>query len=253
LTTLNSVNRYSPQSVYNSNNKALTAEELDLVREYEEYLKHNDYIFKKLRGEIDAEDLDELIRPEKDPLNPRPFDNISRIIGMQIYNRNDLMNDITQKPVYNLPHQGFSINTKTNSITLGIGSKIPLGGHYLYIYDNIVSTFPSNYKSNKEDTGLKILMGVKNSNETKALEELIYGVESGNANWGTNSKMNSAILSLLMKMGVDTSRDFSINGVAFEVKDGIVQTKNYVAPQNEPLGFCYLNNLITRAYEQNLI
>jgi hypothetical protein len=65
--------------------------------------------------------------------------------------------------------------------------------------------------------------------------------------------MNDEILALVKKMGIDTGRDFTVNNTTFEIINGIVQTKGYSHAGSEKQGFEYLDGLLARAYEQNLM
>ena len=152
-------------------------------------------------------------------------------------------------PKLDLPHQGYSFNAASNSIKLGIGSKIPMDGFVLEI-DWLMAFRTLN--------GQRL---TSISSDVNALQGLIYAAISGNCRWGDATPPpdrvgndNSGTIAFLRKLGVDTSRDFSINGTVFEIKDGFLQTKGYVAPEQKPiLGFEGFSELLYRAKAQNLL
>ena len=78
---------------------------------------------------------------------------------------------------------------------------------------------------------------------------LWYASGRGNAGLShSNQNTNSNTIEFLEHSGVDISRPFSVNGTAFEVVDGAVQTVGYVSR----LGMDGLNHLVKRAYAQGL-
>ncbi len=248
-------NTQNTNKTVNSDNNKLTDDELSLAKKYKDYLDFNNAFKRLMQGEK-SDDINEQIVLSKQ--NPHQFEDVFKALGIVKIDQDSLFVDITQRPTYSLPEQGFHFNHADNSFTFGVGSNIPVGGYYLQVYENIIGVISSDYVQTSDDkTVLAKPLSVSESTSCKvnsrALDELIYGITSGNANWGNNMEMNRDILSLLGRIGIDTGKDFKINGVAFEVKDGIVQTKGYTTPKQEPMGYSYLNSLLAKAYEQHLM
>ena len=153
-------------------------------------------------------------------------------------------------PSYGLPRQGFSLNSATNSMTIGVGSRISMGHYSLHVLDFTVGAFTNDWRDPKD--GLTHL-GNTNSAYTRALDWLLRASSSGNAKM-PDRELNQDTLSLLNKIGIDTSRNFHINGTEFEVKNGVLQTVGFAheQPTRSVLGIEGLNQLVERAYAQNL-
>ena len=151
---------------------------------------------------------------------------------------------------YALPRQGFSLNAAANSITIGIGSRISMGHYSLHVLDFIVGAFTNDWRDPND--GFTHL-GNTNSAYTRALDWLLRASSSGNAKI-SDRELNQDTLSLLNKIGIDTSRNFRINGTEFEVNNGILQTEGFSheQPTRTVLGIEGLNQLVARAYAQNL-
>jgi len=130
----------------------------------------------------------------------------------------------------------------------------------LYVWDNMIGIYPSNYALNtnvKEKSERVLLVGdsrIAGINGS-AFMELIWAVTNGNgARWESDNEMGHEVLSLLKKMGIDTTREFTVNGIRFLHKDGAFQTLNYAKPMEAAKkGTEYLNDLLIKAYERNSI
>ena len=150
---------------------------------------------------------------------------------------------------FNLPKQGYSVNSTLNAITIGIGSKVPMDGYHLWVFEFMVGAV-KNGTQPPPDTAW---YSDTTSPYVLVLNRLLGAVSSENSSWANDPEMNRATLSFLRKLGVDTGRDFKINDIVFEVIDGIIQTKGYVAPQPRRfLGEDGLNKLVEKAYAKNI-
>jgi len=67
------------------------------------------------------------------------------------------------------------------------------------------------------------------------------GLMNGNANWGHNIELNNNIISMLDKIGIDTSKEFFINGVSFSIVNGVLQTNGNGVSSGQNSGIPYLN------------
>ena len=240
-------------------NSKLTAEELALAKEYEAYLEFNDIINRNMRGE-GTEETEAYIRNLKEnyEIYKNQFKNVQRAMGINILDPEDLnLVDITNLPAFNLPDGGFQINKAANSMTIGIGSLIHIGNRTLSIMNNYIGIYDKDKKTSNE-YGSGIIIRAQGApgladDYAMALRELLYAVGNKNANFGDNLPLNSQLLSLLRELGIDTSRDFTINDTQFEIHNGILQTKGYTPPEEIPSGHEYLNALLLKAYEQNMM
>jgi len=99
-----------------------------------------------------------------------------------------------------------------------------------------------------------------NWNAVSGLTELIHATTNGNGvRWDAREPAGQFafgnVIPLLNRMGIDTSRDFTVNGVRFEVSNNVIQTRNFTAPQPDTptgMGIEGLKALVARAYEQNI-
>jgi hypothetical protein len=160
----------------------------------------------------------------------------------------------------NLPPGDFDIDKFANAVQIGMGSRIPMGRFSLHLFDDMIGAF-ENHVRNPKDAFDNNTGGVR-SVYPQALSWLLHAASTGNSSLNTSVGLldehdfNANVLSLLQKMGVDTSRDFSINGTDFEVHNGKVQTKGYTParnPNQQFLGAEGMQHLIERAYAQNLL
>jgi len=159
----------------------------------------------------------------------------------------------------NLPQGEFIFDQFENAVKIGMGSRIPMGRFSLHLFDGIIGAF-ENHIRNPQDAA--DTTGRVRSVYPQALSWLLHAASTGNSSLNTSTgllnehDLNSNVLSLLQKMGVDTSRDFSINGTTFEVCGGKVQTKGYTParnPNQQFIGAEGMQHLIARAYAQNLL
>ena len=149
---------------------------------------------------------------------------------------------------FNLPQQGFSFNSATNRITIGVGSRVPMNGYHLQVFENIVGAISNNARTCRD------LVSDTYSRYSSALQDILSAIsEGGEHSWARKSDhmLNRNAISLLQSLGVDTSRTFWINDTAFEVRNGALQTRGFTqAPP--PMGPEGLVRLVERAYAQNL-
>ncbi|MCL1883439.1 MAG: hypothetical protein FWF81_06795 [Defluviitaleaceae bacterium] len=152
---------------------------------------------------------------------------------------------------FNLPRQDFNFDEIANAIIMGIGSRIQMGHYQLHVLDYKVAAFTNDWRDPRDGS---VQLGNTVSAYTQPLEWLLRASESGNASLAYEKEINTNALSLLKKMGVDTSRAFSINGTMFEIRNGVIQTKNFTPQQpRQLLDVDGLNRLVERAYAQGLL
>lgn len=234
----------------------LTREEKALVDEYVEYKEFCDHLldgFTLLKdGEVaeEKESKGPIKRPDK---HFSEFSNVLKCFGITIGNMSDVK---AHNPTENLEIGEFTFDSKNNSVTFGIGSSIKLGDYVVDIIDGNIVSYP--YGTNPYDENGRLIytktppiVPVGFDLDTHGIGQLIDAINKGNISFSVDEKANERVLSAIKYMGIDTSRPFTINGTAFEVVDGIVQTKDYV--EEIPKTMEYLQFLMARAYEQNII
>jgi len=149
--------------------------------------------------------------------------------------------NIPPVPAFNLPNSAFSFNAASNSINIGIGSRIQMEGYFLEVLENSVVALSGNGAVSSEG-----------SSSAVALNSLLRGV-GVDASWGYDTHSLQQTLNFLEKIGVDTNRPFFINGTQFELQGGKLRTVGQTAQQDLQFwGFEGLNRLVARAYAQNL-
>jgi len=128
--------------------------------------------------------------------------------------------NIPQVPDFNLADQNFSFNAATNTINIGIGSKIQMNGYCLEVLENsVVSRF---YDGSVCEKGAPSAI---------ALSSLLRGL-GVDASWGYDEHTKQTVMNFLEKLGVDTSRPFFINGTQFEMRDDKLYTVGQTAKQD---------------------
>lgn len=152
---------------------------------------------------------------------------------------------------FSLPRQNFNFDEIANAIIIGIGSRIQMGRYQLHVLDYTVGAFTNDWRDPRDGS---VQLGNTVSAYTRPLEWLLRASESGNASLADEQELNTDAFSLLQKMGVDTSRPFSINGTMFEIRNGVIQTKGFSPQQpRQLLSADDLNNLVKRANAQGLL
>lgn len=229
----------------------LTEEEISLAKEFKDYLEYSSSLNEQAeRGYLTEEDKVEIA---KSKTNPNRFRNVIETMGVNFINPYELPTQMGEEPSFDIPQGNVSINREDNSINLARGGRININGGYIYIADGHISTFPNNMVFGGDLTEETCYNDFAGKGYIPAIKGLINAVEKGNSRFSEEG--SEKILSLLSnEMGIDTSKDIKINGVTFEVVDGCLQTKGYVEPEKEKvLGRDYLQNILERAYEQNLL
>ncbi|MCL1842639.1 MAG: hypothetical protein FWF79_02380 [Defluviitaleaceae bacterium] len=163
------------------------------------------------------------------------------------------------KTFMDIPQGEFSFSEFANALLIGMGSKIPMGHFNLHVYDNTVGAFQNHVSNPQIDSAGRV-----RSAYTQALNWLLHASKTGHSSLNTShspfnndTELNRNVLSLLQKMGVDTSRDFSINGTTFNVRNGRVETQGYTPfvnpnPIREYIGADGMRQIFARAHAQNL-
>ena len=85
--------------------------------------------------------------------------------------------------------------------------------------------------------------------ESWAPDELDLMIDGGSGAYIRNQNT----LSFLEQLGVDISRTFWINDTAFELRNGFLQTVGFHRDESKPMGRDGLNQLVKRAYKQNML
>ena len=115
------------------------------------------------------------------------------------------------QPFHTYQHQGY--NPINNSINIGVGNRFDLGnGYRLTVRDDCV--WGEGY-------------GCGSSADDEKMNKLVYGVNAlvhfADQQWFSSMIDESStpmVLQFLNELGVDTSKEFTINGTKCEVKDG---------------------------------
>ena len=173
--------------------------------------------------------------------NPGSFKNVWNVMGIQFIDPTNLFVDIGNLPDFRLPERGFNLCTASNSFNFGVGSSIPLrsGGRVEVSANSAVLHLPHSHF---------VFPGF--------LEIIHAATYENGVRWDTACRASGASaqskLNVLRDVGIDTTRDFSINGVKFTVSGSVVQSSNFSPPPPPKDGNLFLRNLLARAYEQNL-
>ena len=229
----------------NLGSSLLTDEEAALANAYKNYLDWGQLACQELRAERNSGiAVSDELRKYFEMAKAGAFDCVM-----------DLMNTYSTCPItgltithigkqpYNLPEQGFRLDAERNAMYIGVGTRFVVRNDPKY--DDVFLSIDdcSVGQTRYDQTDIKYAL---------ALDALIKGIMSGNANWGNNAKMNDDIIAMLNRIGLDTGREFYVNDVSLSVNGGILQT-NGNAQNSNPFGTPYLNALLTKAYEQNMI
>jgi uncharacterized protein (DUF2267 family) len=225
--------------------RPLDDKELYLAKGYVAIEHASSMVARAIKGE-QGEDFEAQLREAMAEM--RKYPDFFKLTG-QVFDCPQDFVDVNNLPSFNLSNQSYSVNRTTNSMTIGIGSVVNLDGYSFYVGDNRVELIFGD--SLNASTGYSD----SNNNLAHALRELLWAAGYGKANFSDNSDLSNSMLTLLRKMGIDTNRDFRINDTVFEVKNGAVQTKEYTKIDSDlPLNpYAYLNAIVFKAYEQNLL
>lgn len=232
-------------------NIPLTDEELDLAKEFKDYLDYSSSLSDIAKNGYISEEDREKISKSKSTQNR--FNNVISAMGVNFINPYEAPPQMGEEPSFEIPKGNASINSFENSINLTRGGRINISGGYIYIADGHVSTFPNNMVFGGDLTEETCYYDYTRKGYSNSIKALIGAVESGNSRF--TKEVSDNVLNLLSsEMGIDITKDIKINGVEFEVVDGCLQTKGYVKPEEEKsLGSDYLQGLLEKAYEQNLL
>lgn len=248
-------NQYKTNATQNkSENTNLTEDEVTLAKEYEEYIEFNRLFTEAFNKEQNGEVLDDACGVLKDYKDRgKDFKNVFKAIGIQIFDTT--VRDLTNRPTFNIPEGRTRIDVANNSLTLARGGRINVQNGYIYIAQNHVSVFSNDHKFNTNPdnvlTEKNLLADQLDSGYSGIIMSLIDAVDTKNVRF-TEEATEKALKLLGEEMGLNTNKPMYINGVVFEVVNGRLQTKGYTEPEQYD-GFSYLNNLLQKAYEQNII
>jgi len=262
-----SVQNYNPFQVYpmykNASNVTvlgnapLTDQELSLAKDYQDFLEWGRLSGLAIRAAKDAGEgvsveMPDELRQYFDKAKAGGFDNVMNHLHKMSYS--PLFGTIFEGYDYDLPNQGFQLNAANNSISFGVGSVIAVHNAnrdiYLRVYNDTLGYIHPDDYMNGTYTG--VYNPGTNIDYLHVFSSLIEGLKYGNANWSHNVDLNNDILQMLKQIGIDTSKEFSINNKTFSVIDGVVQTTGN-GPSGTQFGAAYLNALLTKAYEQNML
>jgi len=265
MSTIQSYNPYQYHPIYTNSKSTtvlddtlLTEKEIALANEYNDYLKMAQVTKKVLEIMANNGTMSDELKAEKrmyhEKMREGAFENVF-----------NMMNHKTTCPVtgitiihvggqpYDLPAQDFKLNTANNSMTFGIGSVIPVRDPNSTVYLHVMDTSVGYLSPEELKSGI-YYSHYRPKTEIEydmAFDALINGIMGGNANWGHNMKLNDDIITMLERLGIDTSKDFSINDVSFSVKNGVLHATSN--KNGNYFGTSYLNALMIKAYEQNMI
>jgi len=148
---------------------------------------------------------------------------------------------VPQVPSFNLPNIDFSFHAASNTINIGIGSKIHMDKYILEVLENSVVARNSDGSFSQEGAA-----------SATALNSLLRGI-GVKATWGYDAHTKQITMNFLEKLGVDTSQPFFINGTQFEVQGNKLRTIGETTQQDLQFwGFEGLNRLVAKAHALNL-
>ena len=128
----------------------------------------------------------------------------------------------------------------TNSISIGVGDKFDLGNGYILTVgtDSILGEGYGNGSQADDDKANHLVGG---------LNSLIHFADQQWFSSMIHEEDTPQVLELLESLGVDTSKEFTINGTKCEVKDGRIREvgNTYVVPSS-------IYNAAVKRYEENL-
>lgn len=171
--------------------------------------------------------------------------------------------EIRKFPVSN---QSFRMDRASNSLTIGIGSRVAISGipFRMEVGERMILWDSGNRSLTRQEQDLM-------NQHSMALRNLLHSLNNPDGiRIASDSPMHRAgdgndVLALLQGMGIDTSRPFTINGMRFFPRNGAIYSENFVQPSPPPAvptweehmvnnerGKAFLNDLVRRAYEQNL-
>jgi hypothetical protein len=84
------------------------------------------------------------------------------------------------------------------------------------------------------------------------LNSVLRSLQAGYVKWNGNEDINNDVITMLNRIGIDTSKEFTINNVSYSVDEGVLRKSDGVTSIS-PFGIPYLNALLTKAYEQNML
>jgi hypothetical protein len=228
----------------------LTAAEKALAKEHRLIQKFSSLMFSRLKSECEderAEKFEELKILRQQLGEGPPSTEWQQAVGITIrvdeWELGQYRNPpaIPQVPAFNLSNRAFSFNAATNTINIGIGSRIQMNGYFLEVLENSVVARNSDGSFSQQGASSAV-----------ALNSLLRGI-GVNATWGYDAHRKQTTMNFLNALGVDTSQPFFINGTQFELQDNKIRTVGETAQQDLQFwGFEGLNRLVARAYAQNL-
>ncbi|MCL2164438.1 MAG: hypothetical protein FWH55_08640 [Oscillospiraceae bacterium] len=238
-------------------NSPLTEQELELARDYQDYLEWGRLSGQVARavkeaGEGNPVDMPDELLQYFEKAHAGGFNNVMSHLHKISYS--PIFGAVFEGEDFDLPEQGFRFSSADNSMSFGIGSVIVAHNKardiYLRIFnDTLGYIHPDDYK---DGTYTGVYNPGTDIDYLNVFSSLMEGLKYGNANWGHNADLNNDILEMLKQIGIDTSKEFSINNLTFSVVDGVLQTIGN-RPNGTQFGAAYLNALLKKAYEQNMM
>lgn len=139
-----------------------------------------------------------------------------------------------------LPPQETNIDTENNSLLIGAGSKteeITFTKTYNVRGGLLVLTFCGygllqsveiigGKQYGKTNAELGRVSEEEITDITEPLRQLLYAASMEEADFGLNMEVNNTILQTLGKIGINTSRSFSVNNHSFKVNNGVIQSNS---------------------------
>ena len=140
-----------------------------------------------------------------------------------------------------LPPLESSIDTESNSLLVGAGSKtedVTFTKTYNVRGGLLVLTFCGygllqsveiigGKEYGKSNAELGRIPEEEKVDVTEPLRQLLYAASMEDADFGSNMEVNDNILQMLGRIGIDTNRNFSANNRSFRVNSGIIKSTGF--------------------------
>ncbi len=254
------------ESVTEDSRVGLTEEELKLAMEYKEESEYQKFLTDAfINKKYTREEINAVIGARKASGKTSTSANMAAAYGVILLDKDTRVpvsvsasmrrfEERVERPQYNIPRGNVQVDEANNTINFARGGRIDISLGYIYIAENHVSAFTHDQEFKNGSTVENWQTDYTEEGYTGIVNALIEASEKNNDRF-TKSFSEKTLKFLEGVMGMDITKDININGTTFEVVDGQMQTKGYVYSKEDvtPDGIKYLQSLLDKAYEQNLI